>query len=483
MTTMVVLLVVALGAQAQPSKKALEEHERLLVGPADVHDRALGIHSRSNIGHAFENRGKLYPRTSYFEQGIVSGEFPIGSRNEYVYRMNPMVGIPGNVVQARWTDAEEWEAAAGYHNRESARVAQSDRPSTWPAAGWPVRDALGNPRIVSDQDTYCVYNDSTNAKEALLIQVNQTGYAFSAEQFKNMVFFTYQIVNNSSRTYDSLYFGLYMDFDVGSQPGSGGAEYTDDMVGFERAQQLVYFYDDGYTADWPGSQTGYFGVAVIATPPAGGSALGITDLHYNLYDDDLDSDTVQYGIMSSARSLYESTMGPDYFHPGVNAPDLHFDDPATIPESGLDIVATLASGPHTSIPGDTLTFVTALVAGRTHDEIMQGAQSAHDLATGGFVTGVAHDEPGVPRSVVLFQNYPNPFNSSTIIRYGLPQRSHVTLTVFNPLGQKVAELVNGEVEAGDHEVRFGAAGLATGVYVYRLQAGASVQARKLVLVR
>lgn len=88
-----------------------------------------------------------------------------------------------------------------------------------------------------------------------------------------------------------------------------------------------------------------------------------------------------------------------------------------------------------------------------------------------------------PKEFLIDQNFPNPFNPSTTIRYGLPNRSHVTLSVFNTLGQQVSILQNGDQEAGYHEVRFDGANLPSGVYFYRMQTGSFTETKKFLLVR
>jgi hypothetical protein len=98
-------------------------------------------------------------------------------------------------------------------------------------------------------------------------------------------------------------------------------------------------------------------------------------------------------------------------------------------------------------------------------------------------TDVAQLPTSSVSSFILVQNYPNPFNPWTTIRYGLPQRSQMTLTVFNMLGQQVVQLVNGEMEAGYHEAKFDGSGLSSGLYFYRMQAGTYVETKKLILAK
>lgn len=88
-----------------------------------------------------------------------------------------------------------------------------------------------------------------------------------------------------------------------------------------------------------------------------------------------------------------------------------------------------------------------------------------------------------PTVLALHQNYPNPFNPSTTIRFDVPATMQVTLTVYNTLGQQVAVLVDGVLTPGSHTVTFDAAALSSGIYYYRLQAGATSITRMMLLMR
>ena len=99
-----------------------------------------------------------------------------------------------------------------------------------------------------------------------------------------------------------------------------------------------------------------------------------------------------------------------------------------------------------------------------------------------WTTGVQREE-AVPGKFELSQNYPNPFNPTTLISYQLPVASNVRLVVYDIIGREVAVLVNERKATGSYEVKFDASGLATGVYIYRMQAGMYVQTKKLLLLR
>ena len=100
---------------------------------------------------------------------------------------------------------------------------------------------------------------------------------------------------------------------------------------------------------------------------------------------------------------------------------------------------------------------------------------------GGVVSDV--NENNIISQFELHQNYPNPFNPNTNIRYQIPERSFVTLKVFDVLGNEVASLLNEEKEAGSYESTFNADGLTSGIYFYQLKAGKFIETKKMILIK
>ena len=97
-------------------------------------------------------------------------------------------------------------------------------------------------------------------------------------------------------------------------------------------------------------------------------------------------------------------------------------------------------------------------------------------------------DSATPERFRLAQNYPNPFNSGTVIRFALPKNQDVELAIYNLTGQKVVQLVDGFRAAGQYSINWDGRDaadrpLASGLYLYRLQAGTKVETRKLLMVR
>ncbi len=100
----------------------------------------------------------------------------------------------------------------------------------------------------------------------------------------------------------------------------------------------------------------------------------------------------------------------------------------------------------------------------------------------GSATGSTVVAKQIPANFALNQNYPNPFNPATVISFALPKASDYTLTIYNVTGQKVAEF-SGAAEAGIAEIEWNATSNASGIYFYKLNAGAFSATKKMVLIK
>lgn len=122
-------------------------------------------------------------------------------------------------------------------------------------------------------------------------------------------------------------------------------------------------------------------------------------------------------------------------------------------------------------------------ADRLHGVAVGGSGVILVTKNGGVTAVIERANALVPGKPELQQNYPNPFNPSTVIDYRLPGNSHVILKIYDVLGREVRTLVDEKQNAGSHNIIFQAADLPSGVYFYRLQAGAYSETKKLLLLK
>jgi hypothetical protein len=144
-------------------------------------------------------------------------------------------------------------------------------------------------------------------------------------------------------------------------------------------------------------------------------------------------------------------------------------------------------------PGDTIEvsvhfYPDMITAGTGYVQIQLGAINSPNVRTTinetatTTVTSVSNDFNQI-KNFELSQNYPNPFNPATTISYSVPQRSDVSLKVYNIIGREVATLVNGEKDPGTYNVNFNGAELSSGVYFYKITAGSFSTVRKMILLK
>ena len=392
--SMLALIIALPMTWALADDKDFDDKHTAIAKSMDITDRASGIHNTSNIGLFFENYGR-FSYGSYLYGNAC--EFPANSNQNYLYLMSAMVGVApdaasgrsASVIQSRYTTSTDWMPVGGYHQGPATDIAFSDNTATWPNSEWYSQDEEGGTLIISTQDSYCVYNDEGNQNEVLGIQIAQTGYAFGLSDYEDMIFFTFEVTNQSDASYDSVYFGLYHDFDVGNDPG-GVNDYSDDMLEFDAANDFIIVSDADHSSQEWNIEPGMMGIVLLESPQLNGAMAGITDMHYRKFED---NDAMQMALLSSNLDYLPAGIDPLTFFNTGNSADIHFDDTKIIPSTGRDIYSTISSGPFDLAPTDTLTFIMGIVAGTTEEDLYNNLTVAQGLYANDFVAPKPPDSP------------------------------------------------------------------------------------------
>ncbi|MCH8487610.1 MAG: T9SS type A sorting domain-containing protein [Candidatus Cyclonatronum sp.] len=232
--------------------------------------------------------------------------------------------------------------------------------------------------------------------------------------------------------------------------------------------ERVYFWDD----------VAFGGEGVIVPPPTpvgfvianniGGEPVGSGEMFLAAGPNNVENPNIEYRLFyaRTADNVENPITEANEYEFGTTEGDGNGVGPFGFNISGLD-------------PGTSYTFW--LHQYNTSTELFSEPAVATEVSGG---TGTSVEEPGeMVRDFQLSQNYPNPFNPTTVIEFAIPEAAQVSLEVFSINGQRVATLVNGSLQAGQHSVSFDASNLSSGIYLYRLQAGNTTLMRQMTLVK
>ncbi len=306
------------------------------------------------------------------------------------------------------------------------------------------------PGDVSDQQGRTVFIDEGAGSDKMQIQTELNSFSFSDVPNEKFITLRYTLRNYSDTlTYHNIFVGLFFDFDINS------SDWMGDIVGYDATNNFGYAFDqDG------NPETTVVGVALVSSEDYGFYAFDNDGSDGSIKLNDTFTDAEKWTALSGGISRTDA--GPN------------------------DISLMVSSGPYTFETGGRIEVAFALGAADNLEDLTDVMIQAREKY-GDIPVGVRREETDVlPKEFSLSQNYPNPFNPSTTIEYQLPLSEssyHVNLKIFDSLGREVFRLINAEQSAGKYSINFDASNLASGMYIYRLQAGKFSQSKKMILIK
>lgn len=305
---------------------------------------------------------------------------------------------------------------------------------------------LNTPGTIADQQGSAIFNDDGAGSNKIGVTVKLESFTFADVPHNNYLILKYNLSNNSALSINNLYAGLYFDWDFADA-------YTTDITSYDTTYNLAYVYN---TTTGPDE---WVTTAAITTSDYSFYAIhnGGTDGGFGVNDGNGFTDAEKW--MSLSNGIAKLSAGP------------------------ADISHVIGSGPFNLLPGDTIDVGFVIGAGFNLEELIAIVETARLKYPQLIATNVGNDLIPLPVEFRLLQNFPNPFNPETIISWQMPDQNHVTLKVYDVLGNEVAVLVNEEKSGGIYETRFDASGLSSGIYFYRLQAGSFSQVNKMILIK
>jgi subtilisin family serine protease len=289
---------------------------------------------------------------------------------------------------------------------------------------------------IADEEGSTMFTDSAAPVTPRIgLRIKMYSYAYAASPNDNYVILRYDIQNISGADISNLFAGLFFDWDI--------LDYTKNKSDYDTARHL------GYAWDVSAPTAVYCGTSVLESPSG------------------------FRGLVNNANIVLTDAAKFDWLSGGI------VKDTTT-----NDIHYAISSGPYSIPNGSTVMVAFALLGGITLADLQTSADAA--LAKWleiKALVNVEEQKQEVPTTFRLNQNYPNPFNPTTEIRYQTSEVGNVSLKIYDVLGREVASLVNESKPAGIYTVQWNASSVPSGVYFYRVVAGAFVETKKMILMK
>ncbi|MBS4028055.1 MAG: T9SS type A sorting domain-containing protein [Ignavibacteriales bacterium] len=321
---------------------------------------------------------------------------------------------------------------------------------------------------------------NSNYSQGYLLRTTNNGATWTSQSFSNVY---------------NLYKLAFPSSDTGFVVGDGGKIYKTTNQGVSwtglNSGRTSNFYD----VTFANSQTGWIaGSGEVLKTTNGGqtwSGYSLPDQYYSV--NAISFPTLNDGYAASNGLLYKTTNGgltwtnisiPSYY--GLS--DIYFVD-------ALKGFVMMSDGVYKTIDGGsswqldlTVSYVTVfsnnregkLWVGGSYTRILRAAENI-------TVSVFGNETTNYPTENTLSQNYPNPFNPSTNINFALPKREHVSLKIYNILGEEIITLYNTILEPGNYDIQWNGENtehqrVATGIYFYRIEIGKYKEVKKMALI-
>lgn len=305
------------------------------------------------------------------------------------------------------------------------------------------------PGETADYQGKASFNDDNAGSAGLGLTTILQTYAYVQEPDNKYIILEYTLANRNDEPVNDVYAGLFFDWDIDADT------YDSNKVAYNDDHNFGYAFNKGLT-----QIDTYVAAALISSDDYG---------FYAIDNDGSGGSEEIYGGFTNTEKYNMISGGISRKNAGPN-----------------DISFVVSGGPFDLAANDYIGVAFAVAASDNFDELTAAIEQSRTKYSE-IVTGIPDDNEEILGDYSLAQNYPNPFNPSTKIEFAVPERSRVTLSVYDVLGRKVATLVDAVKEKGKHEVDFNPGrnnlNLSSGVYFYKIKAGSFSNTKKMIYLR